>query len=244
MAGSKKLQWDQTGERLYETGTDHGVLYRQAADGTYPKGVAWNGLTGFTESPEGAEANAIYADNIKYLNLRGAEDYGATITAYTYPEEFEECNGRKNAAAGVFFGQQPRAAFGFSCRTLVGNDVEGDQHGYKLHLVYGCTASPSEMAYQTVNDSPEAIEFSWDIDTIPCGTVPEGFKPTAAVTIDTTLLNLEYNKETGEPTSKDARNLKALEDKLYGVDPVAGGADGSDPYLPLPTEVVETMTAA
>lgn len=222
---SKKLKWDQTGERFYETGTDHGVLYPQAADGSYPKGVAWNGLTGFTESPEGAEANAIYADNIKYLNLRGAEDYGATVTAYTYPEEFEECNGRKKGADGVYFGQQPRKAFGFSCRTLVGNDVDGDQHGYKLHLVYGCTAAPSEMAYQTVNDSPEAIEFSWDIDTVPCGEVPDGFKPTAAITIDTTKL------ENGTENTK----LLALLDKLYGT-------DQADPYLPLPTEVVSTMT--
>lgn len=219
------LTWDDTGKRFYETGTDHGVLYPQASDGTYPAGVAWNGLTGFTESPEGAEANAIYADNIKYLNLRGAEDYGATITAYTYPEEFEECNGRKKGPDGVYLGQQPRKAFGFCCRTLVGNDVDGDQHGYKLHLVYGCTASPSEMAYQTVNDNPEAIEFSWDIDTVPCGTVPSGFKPTAAITIDTTKL------ENGVENTK----LGTLLEKLYGTDNAAA-------YLPLPTEVITTMT--
>lgn len=224
----KKLTWDGTGKRLYETGTDHGVLYLQNSDGSYGEGVAWNGLTGFTESPEGADANPIYADNIKYLNLRGAEDYGATITAYTYPEEFEECNGRKKSADGVYFGQQPRKAFGFSCRTLVGNDVDGDQHGYKLHLVYGCTAAPSEMAYQTVNDSPEAIEFSWEIDTVPCGEVPEGFKPTAAITIDTTKL------ENGVENTK----LLALLDKLYGTN----GDNGTPSYLPLPTEVVTTMT--
>lgn len=225
------LKWDQTGERLYETGTDHGVLYLQNASGAYPKGVAWNGLTGFTESPEGAEANAIYADNIKYLNLRGAEDYGATITAYTYPEDFEECNGRKKGADGVYFGQQPRKAFGFCCRTLVGNDVDGDQFGYKLHLVYGCTAAPSEMAYQTVNDSPEAIEFSWDIDTVPCGEVPEGFKPTAAITIDTTKL------EDGMENTK----LKTLLSKLYGT-AAEGNTEAVDAYLPLPTEVVTMMT--
>lgn len=225
------LKWDQTGERLYETGTDHGVLYLQNASGAYPKGVAWNGLTGFTESPDGAEANAIYADNIKYLNLRGAEDYGATITAYTYPEDFEECNGRKKGADGVYFGQQPRKAFGFCCRTLVGNDVDGDQFGYKLHLVYGCTAAPSEMAYQTVNDSPEAIEFSWDIDTVPCGEVPEGFKPTAAITIDTTKL------EDGMENTK----LKTLLSKLYGT-AAEGNTEAVDAYLPLPTEVVATMT--
>lgn len=224
----KKLKWDQTGDRFYETGTDHAVLYLQNSAGAYPLGVAWNGLTGFTESPEGAEATAIYADNIKYLNLRGAEDYGATITAYTYPEEFEECNGRKKGPDGVYFGQQPRKAFGFCCRTLVGNDTDGDQHGYKLHLVYGCTASPSEMSYQTVNDSPEAIEFSWEIKTIPCGEVPEGFKPTAAITIDTTKL------ENGMENAK----LALLLDKLYGTD----GDNGTDPYLPLPTEVVTTMT--
>lgn len=232
MADSFKLKWDETGEKLYETGVDHGVLYLQKADGSYDEGVEWNGLTGFTESPEGAEANAIYADNIKYLNLRGAEDYGCTITAYTYPEEFEECNGRKapTGASGVYLGQQPRKAFGFSCRTLVGNDIDNDQHGYKLHLVYGCTAAPSEMAYQTVNDSPEAIEFSWEIDTVPVGGagIPEGFKPTAAVTIDTTKL------ENGMNNTK----LQTLLETLYGT----GGTGGTAGHLPLPAEVVTIMT--
>lgn len=222
------IHWDHDGERLYETGTDRGVLYPEAPtsaeveSGYAHKGaVAWNGLTGFTESPEGAEANAIYADNIKYLNLRSAEDYGATITAYTYPEEFEACNGRKEGADGVYLGQQPRTTFGFCCRTLIGNDVDGDQHGYKLHLVYGASVSPSEMAYQTVNDSPEAIEFSWDVDTVPNANVPANTKPCASLTIDS--------------TKADATKLAALEAILYG----SGGTAG---YLPTPAKVCELMT--
>lgn len=227
-----KLHWDKDGERLYETGTDRGVLYPVAATEAghaHDGAVAWNGLTGFTESPEGAEANAIYADNIKYLNLRSAEDYGATVTAYTYPEDFEECNGRKKGAKGVYLGQQPRKPFGFCCRTLVGNDVDLDQHGYKLHLVYGASASPSEQAYQTVNDSPEAIEFSWDIDTIPNANVPANMKPCASLTIDTTKLDLSEN-------SQDAKNLAALEAILYGTEQVDG-------YLPTPAKVCEIMSA-
>ena len=224
------ISWDDAGERLYETGTDRGVLYpvvgaNAATDGkAYTGGVAWNGLTGFTESPEGAEANAIYADNIKYLNLRSAEDYGATITAYTYPPEFEACNGQLSptGATGVYLGQQNRSAFGFACRTLVGNDTDGDAHGYKIHLVYGCTVSPSERSYQTVNDSPEAIEFSWDVDTVPTNLVPAGMKPAACVTIDTTQLSLGEN---GTDTSK----LASLEDALYGA----------TPYLPTPAKVAE-----
>ena len=220
------IQWDQDGERLYETGTDRGVLYPDApaanSEGHAHDGaVAWNGLTGFTESPEGAEANPIYADNMKYLNLRSAEDYGCNISAYTYPEEFEECNGRKKGADGVYLGQQPRKPFGFCCRTLIGNDVEGDQHGYKLHLVYGCSASPSEQAYQTVNDSPEAIEFSWDIDTIPNVNVPTGMKPCACLTIDS--------------TKTDATKLAALEAILYGSGATVG-------YLPTPAKVCELLT--
>ena len=218
------IHWDQDGERLYETGTDRGVLYPEAGSGeghAHDGAVAWNGLTGFTESPEGAEANAIYADNIKYLNLRSAEDYGATITAYTYPEEFEECNGRKEGADGVYLGQQPRTIFGFSCRTLIGNDTDGEQHGYKLHLVYGASVSPSEMAYQTVNDSPEAIEFSWDVDTIPNANVPSGMKPCASLTIDS--------------TKADATKLAALEAVLYGSGNTAG-------YLPTPAAVCTMMT--
>lgn len=218
------IHWDQDGERLYETGTDRGVLYPDVGSGeghAHDGAVAWNGLTGFTESPEGAEANAIYADNIKYLNLRSAEDYGATITAYTYPEEFEECNGRKQGADGVYLGQQPRTTFGFSCRTLIGNDTDGEQHGYKLHLVYGASVSPSEMAYQTVNDSPEAIEFSWDVDTIPNANVPSGMKPCASLTIDS--------------TKADATKLAALEAVLYGSGSTAG-------YLPTPAAVCTMMT--
>lgn len=226
------IHWDQDGERLYETGTDRGVLYpdipttEQATQGYAHAGaVAWNGLTGFTESPEGAEANAIYADNIKYLNLRSAEDYGATITAYTYPEEFEECNGRKEGATGVYLGQQPRSTFGFCCRTLIGNDTEGEQYGYKLHLVYGCSVSPSEMAYQTVNDSPEAIEFSWDVDTVPNANTPtvdgKQLKPCASLTIDS--------------TKADPTKLTALEAILYGSGNTAG-------YLPTPAKVCELMT--
>lgn len=220
------IQWDQDGQRLYETGTDRGVLYPNApaanSEGHAHDGaVAWNGLTGFTESPEGAEANAIYADNMKYLNLRSAEDYGCNVSAYTYPEEFEECNGRKKGADGVYLGQQPRKPFGFCCRTLIGNDVDGDQHGYKLHLVYGCSASPSEQAYQTVNDSPEAIEFSWDFDTIPNVNVPSGMKPCACLTVDS--------------TKTDATKLATLEATLYG--------SGSTPgYLPTPAAVC-TMLA-
>lgn len=220
------IQWDQDGQRLYETGTDRGVLYPEApgendTGHAHNGAVAWNGLTGFTESPEGAEANPIYADNMKYLNLRSAEDYGCNVSAYTYPEEFEECNGRKKGANGVYLGQQPRKPFGFCCRTLIGNDVDGDQHGYKLHLVYGCTASPSEQAYQTVNDSPEAIEFSWDIDTIPNVNVPSGMKPCACLTVDS--------------TKTDATKLAALEAVLYG----SGNTPG---YLPTPAAVC-TMLA-
>lgn len=231
MPNTWTLEWDKAGEHLYETGTDRGVLYPTVSttEGhAYDEGVVWNGLTGFTESPEGAEANAIYADNIKYLSLRSAEDYGCTITAYTYPEEFEACNGQKEGATGVYIGQQPRTAFGFSCRTLVGNDTEGEAFGYKIHLVYGCTVSPSERSYQTVNDSPEAIEFSWDVDTIPSSAVPAGMKPTACVTIDTTKLNLG----TADNPGADKAKLDALESALYGA----------NPYLPTPAAVVTMFT--
>lgn len=226
----KKLKWDQTGERLYETGTDHGVLYVQDSTGAYPLGVAWNGLTGFTESPSGADANAIYADNIKYLNLRAAEDYGGTITAYTYPDEFAECNGERMTGDGVFLGQQPRKAFGFSCRTIVGNDVDGDEYSEKIHLVYGATVSPSEKAFKTINDSPEAIEFSWEFKTVPSAAVPEGFKPTACLTID-------VSKIKGD-SAAEAR-LQDLKDALYGTD----GNSATDPYLPTPEAVIGMLTA-
>ena len=176
------LVWDQVGERFYETGVDHGVLYKPDATGVYTSGVAWNGLTSVSETPSGAEANAQYADNIKYLNLISAEEFGATLEAFTYPEEFAEYDGLVVPAPGVVVGQQPRKMFGLSYRTRVGNDVEGDEHGYKLHLVYGCIASPSEKAYNTINDSPEAITFSWELSTTP---VPvTGHKPTSLIVVD------------------------------------------------------------
>lgn len=209
-----KLVWDQVGERLYETGTKKGVLYPFESN-AYAKGVAWNGLTAVTESPSGAEATAIYADDIKYLNLRSAEEFGATIEAYTYPDEFAECDGSAYIAPGIKIGQQKRKMFGFSYTTTVGNDTEGDDHGYKIHLVYGATASPSEKSYQTINDSPEAITFSWEVATTPVEV--KGFKPTATLEIDSTKV--------------DADKLEALEDILYGT-------ENAEPRLPLPDEVV------
>ena len=208
-----KLVWDETGKRIYETGVQKGVLYVQNESGLYPKGVAWNGLTAVTESPSGAEATPLYADDIKYLELRSAEEFGATIEAYTYPEEFEACDGSASLAKGVSIGQQDRKAFGLCYRTVVGNDVQGNSHGYKLHLIYGAVASPSEKAYATVNDSPEAVTFSWEITTTPVEI--EGFKPTASITIDSTKVN--------------PAKLAELEKKLYG--------DTGDAQLPLPSEV-------
>lgn len=216
-----KLVWDNTGERLYETGVKQGVLYPQAAGGTYPKGVAWNGLTNVTESPTGAEATALYADNIKYLNLMSTEELGGTIEAYMYPDEFAECDGSAALTDGVFIGQQPRKTFGFCYRTTIGNDVANNNYGYKLHLVYGALASPSEKAYATINDSPEAITFSWEFSTTPVNVT--GFKPTASITIDSTKVNAE--------------KLANLEKILYGDDEV-------EPRLPLPDEVAQVMTAA
>ena len=216
-----KLKWDQLGEKLYETGTDHGVLYVYDASAQtpgYQKGVAWNGLTRFTESPSGAEANNIYADNKKYLELRSKEEYGATITAYTYPDEFAVCDGSAEVAPGVFIGQQKRKMFGFSCRTLIGNDTEDTDHGYKLHIVYAARVSPSEKAYETVNDSPEAIEFSWELTTTP--TDVDGYEATASITIDS--------------TKADETKLTALEDLLYGT------AD-KEPSLPSIEEVMSKM---
>lgn len=209
-----KLVWDESGKRIYETGVQKGVLYVQDEGGTYPKGVAWNGLTAVTESPSGAEATPLYADDIKYLELRSAEEFGATIEAYTYPEEFEACDGSASLAKGVSIGQQDRKAFGLCYRTVVGNDVQGNSHGYKLHLIYGAVASPSEKAYATVNDSPEAVTFSWEITTTPVEI--EGFKPTASITIDSTKVN---------PTK-----LAELEKKLYGD-------TSTEAQLPLPSEV-------
>lgn len=214
------LKWDQTSERLYETGVSKGVVYPQDDQGAYPKGAAWNGLTAFTESPSGAEATALWADDIKYLSLMSVEEYGFTIEAYTYPDEFAECNGEAELAAGVTIGQQKRKAFGFSCRTIVGNDVDNNDHGYKLHLCYGCLAAPSEKGYSTVNDSPEAITFSWEVSTTPVSVA--GFKPTACLTIDSTKV--------------DASKLAALEKILYGD-------AATEARLPLPDEVAEIFAA-
>ena len=214
-----KLVWDQTGERYYETGVKMGVLYPQSASGTYPKGVAWNGLTAVTESPSGAEATPLYADDIKYLNLYSAEEFGATIEAYTYPDEFAECDGSAEVAAGVTIGQQNRKAFGLCYRTTIGNDTDGNNHGYKLHIIYGAMASPSEKAYATINDSPEAITFSWEVTTTPVSV--SGFKPTASVTIDSTKV--------------DGAKLKQLEAILYGDN---GSSSAGDARLPLPDEIV------
>lgn len=222
-----KIVWDKTGERFYETGVDHGVLYPVQTGGLYNKGVAWNGLTSVSESPSGAESTAIYADNIKYLNLLSAEEFGATIEAYTYPDEFAECDGSATPTPGLTIGQQSRKTFGLCYRTMIGNDVDGQEHGYKLHLIYGCQASPSEKGYQTINDSPEAITFSWEITTTPVNVT--GYKATACLTIDSTKV--------------DSTKLAALEEVLYGKDgspePTTGGVD---PRLPLPDEVIEMLT--
>lgn len=215
-----KLVWDQTGERLYETGVKNGVLYVQEA-GAYPKGVAWNGLTAVTESPSGAEATPLYADDIKYLNLISAEEFGATIEAFTYPPEFAACNGEAELVDGVAIGQQPRKTFGFCYRTILGNDTETNDYGYKLHIVYGATAAPSEKAYTTVNDSPEPITLSWEITTTPVAV--NGFKPTANITIDS--------------TKADKTKLVALEAILYG-------SDEEEPRLPLPDEIATLMKTA
>lgn len=224
-----KLIWDNTGERLYETGVKQGVLYLQGTGGVYEKGVAWNGLTAVTESPSGAEQTPLYADDIKYLNLISTEEFGATIEAYTYPEEFAECDGSASIATGVIIGQQNRKTFGLAYKTTVGNDVDNNNYGYKLHLVYGATASPSEKGYSTINDSPEAIIFSWEISTTPVNVA--GFKPTATVTIDSTKV--------------DADKLTALEDILFGKNPTSDDAnDGAEPRLPLPDEIAELMASA
>lgn len=222
-----KITWDKTGERLYETGVDHGVLYLLQNNGTYDKGVAWNGLTAVTESPSGAEPNPLYADNIKYLNLLSTEEFGATIEAYTYPDEFAECDGSASLADGVMAGQQKRKTFGLCYRTVIGNDIDGNDHGYKLHFIYGALAAPSEKAYNTINDSPEAITFSWEISTTPVEVA--GFKPMASVTIDS--------------TKADSTKLEALEVILYGKDPTTpDGQDGVDPRMPLPGELITLMT--
>ena len=215
-----KLVWDSTGDRLYETGVKNGVLYPIDEVGTYSKGVAWNGLTAVTESPSGAESNPLYADDIKYLDLRSVEEFGGTIEAYMYPDEFAECDGSAELAAGVKIGQQKRKVFGLCYRTTLGNDVKGDDYGYKLHIVYGAVASPSERGYTTMNDSPEAITMSWEFSTTPVSV--EGFRPTAHLEIDSTKANAE--------------KLAALEDILYG-------ANETEARLPLPNEIATLMKA-
>lgn len=212
-----KLVWDQIGERFYETGVNQAALYVQEG-GAYPKGVAWSGITAVTESPSGAEASPLYADNIKYLNLIGNEEFGATIEAYTYPEEFAQCDGSASLATGVTIGQQKRKSFGLAFKTLLGNDTDGTEHGYKLHMIYGATAAPSEKAYASVNESPEAITFSWEVTTIPVNVA--GFKPTSIVTIDS--------------TKADAAKLAELEAILYG-------SESEEARLPLPDEIAQIM---
>ena len=209
-----KLVWDEVGKRTYETGVDKGVLYVQDAEGAYGKGVAWNGLTAVNESPSGAEPTPLYADNIKYLELTSKEEYGATIEAYTYPDEFEACDGSAELQPGVSIGQQDRKKFGMSYVTVLGNNEKGNSYGYKLHLIYGATAAPSEKAYNTINDSPEAITFSWELSTTPVSVA--NMKPTASVTIDSTKV--------------DKAKLSKLEDILYGK-------ESEDPRLPLPDEI-------
>lgn len=216
-----KLVWDETGKKFYETGVKQGVLYVQGASGTYPTGVAWNGLTAVTESPSGAEATALYADDIKYLNLMSTEEFGATIEAYTYPDEFAECDGSAELAQGVTIGQQSRKTFGLCYKTTLGNDVDGNAHGYKLHIIYGATASPSEKGYSTINDSPEAITFSWEVTTTPVNVT--GFKPTASIVIDS--------------TKADKTKLTALEKILYG-------GEEEDARLPLPDELATLMAVS
>lgn len=213
-----KIVWDNSGEHIYETGVDHGVLYPQSSSGTYPKGVAWNGLTSVTESPSGAEASSIYADNIKYLSLTSVEEFGATVEAYTYPDEFAICDGSAAIANGAMIGQQERKSFGMAYRTKIGNDIDGDSHGYKLHLIYGAKATPSEKSYTTVNDSPEAISMSWTLSTTPVNVT--GFKPTACLTIDST---------------------KADKTKLESLEAVLFGSDDTDARLPLPDEVATIL---
>lgn len=211
-----KLVWDKTGERFYETGVKQGVVYPMES-GAYPKGYAWNGLTAFSESPSGAEASPLYADDIKYLNLMSNEEYAFSIEAYTYPEEFAQCDGSAELADGVYLGQQTRKAFGFSCKTTLGNDTAGNEHGYKLHIIYNCLAAPSEKSYATINDSPEAITFSWECSTTPVEV--NGFKPTACITIDS--------------TKADPTKLAKLEEILYG--------NTEEARLPLPDEIATLM---
>ena len=216
-----KIVWDQTGSHYYETGVKKGVLYLQTAEGKYENGVAWNGLTAVTESPSGAEATPLYADDIKYLNLMSVEEFGATVEAYTYPDEFAACDGSAELVAGISIGQQPRSVFGMSYVTTIGNDTAGNKHGYKIHIIYGAMAAPTEKAYATINDSPEAITFSWELTTTPVSV--NGHEPTASVTIDSTKV--------------DKTKLEALEEVLYG-------SESQPARLPLPDEIVTLVGAA
>lgn len=213
-----KLKWDEIGERLYETGVRMGVLYPMSSTGTYPAGYAWNGLTAITENPSGAENTPIYADDTKYVTVTSVEEFGATVEAYTYPDEFEECDGSASVGTGVTIGQQKRTTFGLAYRTTLGNDILGEDYGYKLHLIYGAKASPSGKNYQTINESPEAITLSWEITTTPVAVT--GFKPTASLTIDSTKVSVA--------------NLAALEAILYGT-------EESEARLPLPDEIIELL---
>ena len=215
-----RLVWDQAGERFYETGTKNGVLYVRNENGEYPKGVVWNGLTAVTQAPSGAESNPLYADDIKYVNLISAEEFGATIEAYTYPDEFAECDGSASIAEGVVIGQQKRKTFGLCYRSVLGNDIDENDYGYKLHLIYGAVAAPSEKSYATINDSPEAVTFSWEVTTTPVNVT--GFKPTALLTIDSTKIA--------------ADKLSQLEDILYGT-------ENEEARLPLPDEVIALVNA-
>lgn len=228
-----RLTWDNTGERYYETGVKQGVLYPIQSDGKYSLGVAWNGLTAVTESPSGAEATALYADDIKYLNLISNEEFGATVEAYTYPDEFAECDGSASLADGIMLGQQKRKTFGLCYKTTVGNDVDGNDYGYKLHLIYGCLAAPSEKAYATINDSPEAITFSWEVSTTPVNVA--GFKPTSQITIDSTKI----------AEGKKAK-LTELEDILYGKNGTGdnGETGATVARLPLPDEIKKLFEGA
>ena len=213
-----RLIWDEVGQRFFETGVKNGVLYVQDNDGSYKNGVVWNGLTAVTESPSGAEETPLYADDVKYLTLRSAEEFGATIEAYTYPEEFEQCDGSAAIAEGITIGQQARRAFGLCYRTSVGNDIQGQNFSYKLHLIYGCTVAPSEKSYSTINDNPEAITFSWELSTVP---VPvDGFSPTASLVIDASKV--------------DEGKMQLLEDALFGD-------ESNEAKLLLPNEIMEML---
>ena len=216
-----KLVWDETSKRLYETGVKNCVLYVRDESGTYPKGVAWNGVTSISESPSGAESTALYADDIKYLNLISAEEFGATLEAYTYPDEFAECDGSAELTKGVMLGQQKRKTFGLAYKTTLGNDTDGNDYGYKLHIIYGCTAKPAEKQYSSINDSPEAVTMSWEIETTPINVT--GFKPTSYICIDS--------------TKADPTKLATLEGMLFGT-------AEAEAKLPLPDEIKTTMTAA